>query len=116
MSSTRNLNTIHDYTVKKNESKKITDYMLYNGYANNNNPALFVRGPNPSMYADQLSYNAIDIESTLRGIRSTNLEGPSFKADPVLKTLNETEYFKVEKTYLPKPFLHYRNERPLYLN
>lgn len=116
MSSTRNLNTPNDYRVKKQESIQMNNYMLYDGFATNNNAALFVRGSNPSIYAGQLSNNAIDIESTLRGIRSTNLEGPSFKAEPQLKTLAETEYFKVCPTYMPKPFYHTCNERPLYLN
>ena len=116
MSSTRNLNTIDDYRVKKQESIKTNNYMFYDGFATNNNSALFIRGPNPSIYAGQLSHNAIDIESTLRGIRSTNLEGPSFKADPHLKYLPETEYFKVDRTYIPRPVFHSTSERPLYLS
>ena len=116
MSSTRNLNTIDDYRVKKQESIKLNDYMLYNGFATNNNAALFVRGSNPSIYAGQLSHNAIDIESTLRGIRSTNLEGPSFKAEPQLKQLPETEYFKVKPTYIPQPFYHSLSELPSYMS
>ena len=116
MASTRNLNTPDDYKVKKNESTKSKDYMLYNGFAVNNSPAYFVRGANPCMYAGQLSHNSIDIESTLRGIRSTNLEGPSFKADPQLKQIAETEYFKVDTTYIPRPYLHSTEERPLYLS
>ena len=116
MSSTRNLNTISDYRVKKQESINLNNYMLYEGFSTNNNAALFVRGPNPSIYSGQLSHNAIDIESTLRGIRSTNLEGPSFKAEPELKSLSETEYFKMNPTYMPKPFYHSNTERPLYLS
>jgi hypothetical protein len=37
MSSTRNLNTTHDYNVKKQESININKYMLYNGFGNNEN-------------------------------------------------------------------------------
>jgi hypothetical protein len=116
MSSTRNLNTTHDYNVKKQESININKYMLYNGFGNNENPALFVRGSNPSMHSSQLSHNYIDIESTLRGIRSTNLEGPSFKADPQFKYLSQTEYFKVDPIYIPRPVFHSTSERPLYLS
>jgi hypothetical protein len=116
MSSTRNLNTIDDYRVKKQESIKSNSYMLYDGFARNDNAALFVRGANPSMYGGQLSHNAIDIESTLRGIRSTNLEGPSFKAEPQLKPLPEVEYFKVEPTYIPQSYIHSTTQRPLYLS
>lgn len=116
MSSTRNLNTIDDYRVKKQESVKLNDYMLYNGFSTNINAALFVRGSNPSIYGGQLSHNAIDIESTLRGIRSTNLEGPSFKADPQLKPLPEVEYFRVNATCLPQSYVHSTIQRPLYLS
>ena len=116
MASTRNLNTPDDYKVKKMESVKVKDYMLYDGFSINNSTAYFVRGSNPSLYAGQLSHNAIDIESTLRGIRSTNLEGPSFKATPQLKNMKETEYFKVNPTYIPRPYLHSTLERPLYLS
>lgn len=116
MSSTRNLNTIDDYRVKKQESVKLNNYMLYGGFSTNDNAALFVRGANPSMYGGQLSHNAIDIESTLRGIRSTNLEGPSFKAEPQFKQLSEVEYFKVEPTYIPQAYIHCTAQRPLYLS
>jgi hypothetical protein len=116
MSSTRNLNTIHDYKVKKQESVKINDYMLYRGFSRNDNPALCVLGFNGNMYAGHLSHNPIDIESTLRGIRSTNLEGPSFKAEPQLKNLPDVEYFNRTPTYIPESYLHSTMERPLYLN
>jgi hypothetical protein len=116
MSSTRNSNTINDYRVKKQESVKINDYMLYRGFSRNDNPAMCVLGSNSTMYSGQLSYNAIDIESTLRGIRSTNLEGPSFKADPLLKSLPCVEYFNRSPTYIPESYFHSTSERPLYLN
>jgi hypothetical protein len=116
MSSTQNKNTYDDYQVKKKESVKHVDYMLFDGFSKNENPALFVRGSNTSMYASHLSYNPIDIESTLRGIRSTNLEGPSFKATPQLKHLPEIEYFKTDPTFIPQPYYHSTQERPLYLN
>ena len=115
MASTRNINMKSDYKVKKLESININNYMSYDGFSTNS-PSLFVRGANPSIYAGQLSYNAIDIESTLRGIMSTNLEGPSFKATPQIKTLPELEYFKVNPTYIPQPYKHSTIERPLYLS
>jgi hypothetical protein len=116
MSSTRNLNTINDYKVKKQESVKLNDYMLYRGFSKNDNPSLCVLGSNSTMYAGQLSHNAIDIESTLRGIRSTNLEGPSFKAEPQLKNLPDVEYFTRTPTYIPQGYIHSTIERPLYLS
>ena len=116
MASTRNLNTLGDYLVKKMESTNISNYMLYSGFSTNIEPSYFVRGANPSIYAGQLCNNAIDVESTLRGIRSTNLEGPSFKARPDTVIIGEREYFSVNPTYIPRPYLHSTVERPLYLN
>ena len=116
MASTRNLNTKGDYDVKKMESSNINNYMMYSGFSTNKEAAYFVRGANPSMYAGQLCKNAIDVESTLRGIRSTNLEGPSFSAKPENITIGERQYFKVNPTYVPQPYIHSTVERPLYLN
>jgi hypothetical protein len=116
MSSTRNSNMIDDYRVKKQESVKINNYMLYGGFSRNDNPALCALGSNSTMYSGQLSHNAIDIESTLRGIRSTNLEGPSFKAEPQLKKLPSVEYFNTTPTYIPESYFHSTIERPLYLS
>ena len=116
MASTRNLNTKGDYAVKKKESSAIHNYMTYSGFSTNFEPAYFKRGANPSIYAGQLCNNAIDVESTLRGIRSTNLEGPSFSATPELIPIGEKQYFTVNPTYIPQPYHHSTVERPLYLN
>jgi len=116
MASTRNLNTKGDYAVKKMESTNINNYMLYSGFSVNSETAYFVRGANPAIYAGQLCKNAIDVESTLRGIRSTNLEGPSFKATPDVVSIGAREYFNVNPTYIPQPYMHSTVERPMYLN
>jgi len=116
MASTRNLNTKGDYEVKKMESMNLNKYMLYSGFSTNTDPSYFVRGANPSIYSGQLCKNAIDVESTLRGIRSTNLEGPSFKATPEIVNIGEREYFSVNPTYIPRPYVHSTVDRPLYLN
>jgi len=115
MASTRNINTIGDYQVKKAESTNINNYMMYGGFSTNN-PSYFVRGANPSIYSGQLDKNAIDVESTLRGIRSTNLEGPSFKATPAPKQIKSISYFDVNPVYIPRPYYHSTIERPLYLS
>ena len=115
MASTRNLNTKGDYQVKKAESMNVNNYMLYQGFSTNK-PSYFVRGSNPSIYAGQLDSNAIDVESTLRGIGSTNLEGPSFKADPSPNQIRCISYFDVNNIYIPAPYQHSTVERPLYLS
>ena len=115
MASTRNINTKGDYAVKKMESKHINSYMLYSGFSTND-PSYFTRGANPSIYSGQLCSNAIDVESTLRGIGSTNLEGPSFSAKPNFIPIGEKQLFTVNPTYIPQPYYHSTVERPLYLN
>lgn len=115
MTSTRNMNTQQDYNVKKQESIMIRDYLLYNDYANTQNPVLFNLGSNPSFYGGVLSQNSVDIESKLRGIRSVNLEGPSFNPTPQFKSIPSISYFERPSVYLPKPYIHSRGERPNYL-
>ena len=115
MTSTRNKNTQSDYNVKKQESVMIRDYLLYNDYANTNTPVMFNLGSNPSFYSGVLSQNPIDIESKLRGIRSVNLEGPSFNPDPLFKSIPSVSYFERPQTLLPKSYIHSNSERPNYL-
>ena len=115
MTSTRNKNTQCDYNVKKQESIMIRDYLLHNDYANSKNPVMFTLGSNPSFYGGILSQNCIDIESKLRGIRSVNLEGPSFNPTPQFKSVPTVSYFERHETLLPKPYIHSMSERPNYL-
>jgi hypothetical protein len=115
MTSTRNSNTQNDYNVDKRQSINIQNYMLYNGYANSFNPSLFNIGSNPSFYSGLLSQNNIDIESKLRGINSTNLEGPSFNPSPQLRSVPVISYFERPKVFMPLPFNHSKEQRPNYL-
>ena len=78
------------------------------------NPCLFKDGPNPNMYGGELSKNAVDVESMLRGIGSTNLEGDSFSVVPKFKPLKETSYFDKLPMIIP-PSYETRPERPNYL-
>ena len=116
MASTRNLNTKGDYACEKQKDKHVQDYLLYNGFANAPNPVLFSFGSNPNMYGGMFSQNSIDIESKLRGIRSTNLEGPSFNPSPQFKSIPTTCYFERPKLIMPSPFFHSLSERPNYLS
>jgi len=115
MTSTRNGNTQSDYNVKKQESNMIRDYVLYQDYANTKNPVFFNLGSNPSFYGGILSQNSVDIESKLRGIRSVNLEGPSFNPTPQFKSIPSVSYFERPQFQMPQPYLHSRSERPNYL-
>lgn len=115
MSSTRNLNTITDYEVVKNQNAKMQDYRLYNGFGVNERPAFLTRGANPAMHSEHLTANAVDVESMLRGIRSTNLEGPSFKVEPRYFGIDELSYFEPVPMIVPPSYQHSTTERPNYL-
>lgn len=116
MSSSRNLNTRSDYLCEKKANNDFTNYMLDPVFGEQKgNVQMFDVGTGPAkMYSGNFSHNEIDLESKLRGIRSTNLEGPSF--DPQLRRKNTTseklfDNHLREKVYLPNPFPHYSNER-----
>jgi hypothetical protein len=114
MASTRNLNTPSDYKLKKIKDKEMDDYLHYQGSRVNQSPALFKNGPNPNMYGGELSKNMVDVESMLRGIRATDLEGESFSVNPSLKQLNEISYFDKIPLIIP-PSYQTTMERPNYL-
>ena len=89
MSSTRNRNTPNDYQLEKKINKSFYNYNVYKGYGVNKEPAYFVDGIIGKMHASNLTHNYVDVESMLRGIRSTDLEGESFSATPEYKSLKE---------------------------
>ena len=81
MTSTHNLNQPYEYACEKKQNKDALQYRINNVYSEQKNPCqMFVLGSIPShMNAKHFSYNPIDLESGLRGIRSCNLEGASFR-------------------------------------
>jgi hypothetical protein len=117
MASTRNINTKEDYTLEQRMNKHILDQRLFLNYGENPSPAHFDIGMTPSqMFAGHLSSNYIDVESTLRGIRSTNLEGSSFNETPKYKKLETNQFFERTPMIMPDNLIHYNNERPNYLS
>tara|TARA_Y100000816_G_scaffold291111_1_gene281490 strand:+ start:1196 stop:1564 length:369 start_codon:yes stop_codon:yes gene_type:complete len=116
MTSTRNHNQKSDYVCKKKEIEKTAQYHVNPIFAEPSRPSQsFVLGANPTkISANNLSHNAVDIESTLRGIRSCDLEGKPFQA-----TLKKKDYYTVElfenhltnNIFVPRPFYHNSEER-----
>lgn len=115
MASTRNKNNKTDYNVLQKQSLNIFNHNTYLGKGQHTDDAYFELGPNPSFKRDQLTNNNVDVESMLRGIRSTNLEGPSFSAIPENNTIKTQPLFERPAVFLPQPFNHSLIERPLYL-
>lgn len=116
MSSNRNNNNYSEYICKKNENNKSMDYKLANYYGENNNKVhMFTLGSIPTkMSSNNFSYNSIDIESKLRGIRSNDLEFGSFNPDLQKKDFYSMDVFEnnlKENVYMPPPIFHDSNER-----
>ena len=111
MTSTHNLNQPYEYACEKKQNKDALQYRINNVYSEQKNPCqMFVLGSIPShMNAKHFSYNPIDLESGLRGIRSCNLEGVSFRPALEKKDFYTQEIFTnnlKEPLYVPRPFFH----------
>jgi|AntAceMinimDraft_12_1070368.scaffolds.fasta_scaffold15801_4 hypothetical protein len=114
MSSTSNKNQLSDYTVKKKESTQYEAHRLDINYAVHQHTQFMDLGSIPTFRGDQLAKNRTDIESMLRGIRSTNLEGPSFSATPENHILESKAWFEKPAFVFPEPFEHSITQRPNY--
>jgi len=116
MSSTRNKNTDLDYKLENKINKNIIEQHLYLHSSMGIPFSNFI--PNlgylPShMSRDALSSNAIDIESSLYGIGSTNLVN---KKTPIYPNLNKLEFKnffeRKENVIMPYPLIYNNNQRP----
>ena len=116
MSSNQIINQPHDYLCKKRQNESMLNYNINANYSEQKKPVhMFVLGSIPTkMGAHHFTHRHIDVESTLRGIRSCNLEGSSFQA-----SLQPKDYYTVElfdshlqnNVYVPRPFYHDSDQR-----
>ena len=115
MTSTRNRNTELDYILEKNKHENKLKYNLYShSSAGRPSSECFPELYNPSKLSrDALSNNAIDIESTLLGIGSSNLVNPCTAPVPSLRNLDFKPFFERNNTVImPYPLVFTNNERP----
>lgn len=112
MSSTCNKNQDAEYKVEQLMNDHKMNYMLNTDFAQNKSVhRMFELGGGvPKLHGETLSYNNIDIESKLRGIRSVNLEGFNFEPDLQPKKITGTPLFERAKPLVPPSFL-LNNER-----
>ena len=116
MASTRNKNTMGDYHLEQRAFESNVQYNTYIPYGKAETSLYAGDGLVGGRKANtELSYNAHDIESYLRGIGSTNLVMP--KIDPVLqaKTLQSLNIIDRVQLILPEPLAVKKDQRP-YLN
>ena len=116
MSSTRNKNQKSEYNLEKKKNEQYLNYTQNIEYGKHKHVSLMELGSNPHFRRDEIAKNHIDIDSMLKGIRSTNLEGPNFSVVPNNNSIVTMPWFDRPKYAMPEPFLHFYNERPNYLN
>ena len=115
MASTRNKNTSGNYCLDQRQNTGIETWQLYkngaNGYAYDTK--LPGNGLNPGQLPwDTLSHNAVDIETFLFGINSTNLVNPAPPLTPDLKSLQQANVFKSRPIIMPIPQAIPKHQRP----
>lgn len=115
MSYTRNKNTVGNYNLEQKSYSLVRDYNHYNNssYGSPYKSAIPELGYMPSkMSADEWTHNAVDIESELRGIGTTNLINEYNKVIPEYKTLKFKPFFRYVPLIMPKPLVIEDDQRP----
>jgi len=115
MASTQNINTPGNYYLEQKQYQDMRQYTLYpnSQYGSAYDTRLPGNGVNPGQIpGNQLSNNAIQIESFLFGVGSTNLVKPIGPLVPELKTLDTANFFDKSPTLIPEPLVIEKNQRP----
>jgi len=115
MASTRNINTPGNYCLEQREYKNMEQYTLYKNsqYGEAYKTRLPGNGVNPGQIPkDKLSYNAVEIESFLWGINSTNLVKPAGPLVPELKNLKTQNFFTSAPVFMPDNLVVEKHQRP----
>lgn len=114
MSSTRFKNDIGEYTLEQRINKNVCSNRIATLRTRNSRLGLPELGFNPShIPSQQLSYNAVDVESQLYGIGTSNLVTPHVHVTPKLISHSNISYFSKPELILPQPFVHKGNQRPI---
>jgi hypothetical protein len=113
MASTRNKNTIEDYSLEQYKLNKESSYLTYE----HSGKALQTYLPGNGLLAGkvahtELSKNYTDIESFLYGIGSTNLVTPSRPPVAEIKGLKSLNIIDKTPVIIPEPLYIQSNQRP----
>lgn len=115
MASTRNKNTPGNYSLYLKQNNGAENWRLYENGGNGlaYDTRLPGNGLNPGqMPWTTLSHNAVDIETFLFGINSTNLVNPATPLTPKLKNLNSAHVFENKPVIMPIPQAIPKFQRP----
>lgn len=105
MVSTRDINSVSNYNLFKNENKNKINYNLNYDSTHNRYNLITELGTIQKSGSDILSQNHTDVESFLRGTYFNNLEEnkKTFTAD--LKERDVLSFYKRPMVCLPYPFI-----------
>lgn len=115
MASTKNKNTKSDYLVEREVNKRYFEYV--NFLNSSQGPATDFKihnggsAPPSKLSRDFLCGNAIDVESRLRGIGSTNLVIPQDRVIPKINKYENISFFDRGYTVIPDPLIVLENQR-----
>jgi hypothetical protein len=115
MASTRNRNTPGNY---KAEQWSLAQNRMHQSYLHaSNGQAITTHFAGNGLVGGwiprtELAHNAIDIESELRGIGTTNLVNKYEKVVPEFKTVQFKPFFRHVPLIMPKPLVIENNQRP----
>lgn len=108
MAFTNNKNQQVEYNLNKRMDLDKLNYMLnLNSCENKSKAVMFELGGGvPKLSSKQLSYNNVDVESKLRGIKSNNLEGNCFNPELQPRQFEVDTLFRKSQTFVPPSFFH----------
>ena len=114
MASTRSKNDRGDYKLEQKSLQKRSEHVMYPYRRVAYDNALPAAGINVGhMPSNQLSNNAIDIESRLFGINTNNMVNPQKPVIPELNTHRNLEFFDRQAVLMPEALVVEKDQRPL---
>jgi hypothetical protein len=115
MASTRSKNTIGNYSLEKNAYSNQENYTIFeNGFSGRAYETYFAGNGllHGRISATELSTNACDIETMLRGIGSTNLEITNTPIVPQIRNIESLNVITKLPVYIPSKLVIEPNQRP----
>jgi len=107
MAFTNNKNQDAEYKVNKLMNANKMNYMLSKDFSENKSSTkMFELGSVPKLHSGNMSFNNVDIESKLRGIKSVNLEGSGLNPELQPRKINVAPLFERQKMFVPPSFVH----------
>lgn len=113
MASTRNKNTMGNYRLEQRQNRLSEEYRLHPQYGTAYSTHLPGDGFLPArMPWNQLSHNAVETETFLFGIGSTNLVNPPPCFTPQIAQLSSAHLFQKSPVIMPEPLVLDSPQRP----